>query len=183
MSKIFFISDLHFYHDREFIYKPRGFSSAEENVEAIISNWNNIVSEEDTVYVLGDLMLNDNKKGLEALKQLKGNIKIVLGNHDTNARIALYNSLPNVEILGFAVTIKYKKQSFYLSHYPTITSNFNKSTNIKEHLLNLYGHTHQKTKFYQDMPFMYCVCADAHNCRPVEIEEVFADIKEVIEEC
>lgn len=183
MSKIFFTSDLHLWHDREFLYGPRGFASAEENANAIVSNWNEVVSEEDTVYVLGDLILNDNEKGLEALKQLKGSIKIVLGNHDTDTRVKLYETLPNVEILGVAARFKYKKQNFYLSHYPTITSNLEKSAHLREHVLNLYGHTHQKSKFYQDIPFMYCVCADAHNCYPVEIEDILQDIRDEVNNC
>ena len=35
MSKIWFTSDLHFCHDRDFIYGPRGFKSVQEMNEAI----------------------------------------------------------------------------------------------------------------------------------------------------
>ena len=61
---IFVTSDLHFCHDRDFLYEPRGFKSVHEMNEAIVKNWNSIIQPEDDVYVLGDLMLNDNDRGL-----------------------------------------------------------------------------------------------------------------------
>ena len=39
-NNIWFTSDLHFCHDKEFLYKPRGFNSIEEHDTAIIQNWN-----------------------------------------------------------------------------------------------------------------------------------------------
>ena len=46
---IYFTSDLHLNHDRDFIYVPRGFNSVHEMNEAIIYNWNNNITEGDTV--------------------------------------------------------------------------------------------------------------------------------------
>ena len=46
-KKIWLSSDFHFCHDREFIYKPRGFESVEEMNAAIVENWNKNVSNED----------------------------------------------------------------------------------------------------------------------------------------
>ena len=71
MGKIWLTSDLHFGHDREFIWGPRGFKNVHEMNEAIIKNWNTAVAPEDEVYVLGDLMLNDNEHGMECLRRLK----------------------------------------------------------------------------------------------------------------
>ena len=39
MEKIWITSDLHFGHDREFIWKARGFNSIEEMNETIIQKW------------------------------------------------------------------------------------------------------------------------------------------------
>ena len=57
-EKIWFTSDLHFCHDREFLYKPRGFNNVEEMNNAIVERWNNVVGNNDFVFVLGDLMLD-----------------------------------------------------------------------------------------------------------------------------
>lgn len=183
MGKIFFTSDTHFGHDRQFIWGPRGFESVWKMNGAIVENWNKTVNTEDDVYLLGDVMLGDNEYGLTCLKQLKGNIHIVRGNHDTNTRMELYNKCWNVVEITEGQFFKYKDYHFYLSHYPTITSNLEKSPNPKEHMLNLYGHTHSKDKFYNDIPFMYNVAVDAHNCYPVEIEQIIIDIKEKVKEC
>ena len=58
--KIFITSDLHFCHDRAFVYEPRGFSNIKEMNQAIVERWNSTVQPEDIVYVLGDIMLNNN---------------------------------------------------------------------------------------------------------------------------
>ena len=47
---IWFTSDLHLSHNKEFLYKPRGFSSVEEMNETIIENWNSLVSWDDEVW-------------------------------------------------------------------------------------------------------------------------------------
>lgn len=184
MSKIWVSSDTHFFHDRGFIYEPRGFTSAEEMSDAIVERWNSVVKPEDTVYLLGDVMLNDNVKGMEYLNKLNGTIHILRGNHDTNARIALYADAPHVVACNdYAITLKYKGYNFYLSHYPTLTSNMDNDAPIKQHVLNLYGHTHQQTNFYQDIPFMYHVGLDSHNCYPVDLDTVIEDIKAKVDEC
>lgn len=183
MDKIFFTSDLHFGHDRQFLYGPRGFNSIQEHDEAIIQRWNSVVDNEDTVYVLGDLMLNDNQHGLECLQRLNGKIKIIAGNHDTVARVKLYQELDNVTFLGFADRIKYNKYNFYISHYPTMTSNLEGSPYLREHTINLYGHTHQKTNFYNDTPFMYHVGLDSHDCYPVCIDDAIEDMKREVKKC
>ena len=51
MCKVFLTSDLHFGHDREFIWKARGFNSIEEMNETYVSRWNDTVCDEDDIYV------------------------------------------------------------------------------------------------------------------------------------
>ena len=184
MSKIWLTSDTHFGHDREFVWGPRGFNNVEEHDQAIIENWNKVVAPGDTVYHLGDVMLGDNKHGLECLEQLNGKIYIVKGNHDTVTREKLYFfDCDTVKDINPAYWIKYNGITFYLSHFPTITSNLEKSANLKEHIINLYGHTHQKTNFYEDIPFMYHVGVDSHNCTPILIDDIVKDIENKAQEC
>lgn len=172
-----FSSDLHFCHNKEFIYRARGFSSIEEHDEAIIENWNSVVSSEDNVYLLGDLMLENNEKGIELLKRLRGwKQVIIIGNHDTNTRLNLYANNLNPSIIDYADLVKFGKWEFYLSHYPTMTANFD-DKGIKKHLINLSGHTHSKDKFYNGNPFVYNVSLDAHNMFPVDLDTIKKDIK------
>lgn len=175
MKKIYFTSDLHLSHNKDFIYKARGFNSIEEHDEELIKRFNSIVTPEDDLWILGDLMLGDNDEGIKKIKQLNGNLHIIYGNHDTNARILRYaEELDNAEIHGFATTFKYKKKQFMLSHYPTITSNM--ETNPYMTVFNLYGHTHQNTNFYENSPFMYHVGVDSHNCYPILIDDIISEI-------
>lgn len=183
MSQIWFTSDLHFNHDREFIYKPRGFNSVYEMNEAIISNWNRVVNSEDNVFLLGDVMLGNNEIGIKMLKQLKGNIHIIRGNHDTDTRLEYYYDSWNVIAIEAAKYVKINGQNFFLCHYPTITSNLEKTGHLREHLINLYGHTHQKTNFYNDMPFCYHVGVDSHDCTPVSLEQILSDIRAERDKC
>lgn len=183
MEMIFLTSDTHFGHDREFLWGPRGFTSSQEHDEAVIKNWNETVGPDDTVYHLGDLMLGDNAHGIECVKRLNGHIKLIRGNHDTDARWKLYATLPNVELIGWAEVIKYKKYQFYLSHHPTLTSNLEKAPHLRMHLINLYGHTHQMGKFYQDMPYMFHVGLDSNDNRPILLDDAIELMKEETKRC
>lgn len=183
MSKIFITSDTHFGHDREFLFGPRGFTSIEEHDQEVIRRWNSVVGPDDVVYHLGDVMLNDNAHGMECLRQLNGQIKIVPGNHDTDNRLKLYAQLENVEVLPMAIMLKYQKYNFYLSHHPTLTSNLEKAPYLRMHLINLYGHTHQQGKFFQDMPFMFHVGMDSNNCTPVLLDDAIQMMKDETQKC
>ena len=183
-KQIWFTSDTHFCHDRGFVYEPRCFQNIDEMNEAIVERWNSVVKPWDIVYHLGDVMLNDNDKGCEFFKKLNGQIYILRGNHDTNNRVNIYNTLPNVFDCGdYARVIKVGKYTFYLSNYPTNTSNLENNAPLSQHIINLYGHTHQKDNFYNDIPYMYHVGMDSHNCYPVAAEIIIEDIKQKITEC
>ena len=183
-QNIFFTSDTHFCHDRGFVYEPRGFKNIDEMNAAIVERWNSVVKPEDTVYHLGDAMLNDNTLGSELIEKLNGHIIMIRGNHDTNNRLLIYEGLKNVDDCGkWADLVKCGKYTFYLSHFPTNTSNLEKDAHLSQHIINLYGHTHQKTNFYNDIPYMYHVGVDSHNCYPVSVDQIIEDIKEKIAEC
>ena len=141
---IYLTSDLHFNHNREFIYKPRGFSSIEEMNNTIVANFNEIVTPDDDVYILGDLILGGADKldeGLNLISKLNGKLHLVRGNHCTDKRWAAYSTLPNVVEQQNAIYLKYKGFHFYMSHYPTFTANLEKES-LKQCTINLYGHTH-----------------------------------------
>lgn len=177
---IYFISDTHFNHSKEFLYIPRGFTSVLEHNEGIIERWNSVVNDDDDVYLLGDCMLENNDSGMECMKRLNGKIHIIFGNHDSIARQELYKTLPNVvEICGYATVLKYKGYHFYLSHYPALVSNYDTDKPLKTRVISLCGHTHTQNKFNDiDKGLIYHVDADAHDCTPVSIDEIIEDIKE-----
>ena len=177
---VFVTSDLHFCHDREFVWGARGYANVNEMNETQVRKWNEVVTDEDEVWVLGDLMLGDFEQGLSYLKQLKGKIHVCLGNHDTAKREQAYRDLGwDVQLCA---RMKYKKISFYLSHYPTITHNIDEKE-LWQVVVNLYGHTHQTTNFYHDDPWMYHVGVDSHDGYPVSMDQVLADIRAEMKKC
>lgn len=64
---IYFTSDLHFGHRNVIRFDNRPFSSVEEMDAALIERWNQKVSNEDAVYVLGDLSWHGDQKTCEIL--------------------------------------------------------------------------------------------------------------------
>lgn len=182
---IYFTSDLHLNHDREFIYKARGYDSIKEHDETIIKNWNEMISDDDLVFILGDVIMGqDLKYGLSLLSRLNGNKRIIRGNHDTNHKVegyiaeSLANPKSSIQFTGLeSMTFKYGKKTFYLSHYPALVENKEVKKKIWEKVINLHGHTHQKEKFDFSLYQNYCVGLDAHNNRPVSIETIINDIE------
>lgn len=178
---IYLTSDLHFCHDRGFLYGPRGFDCIDAHDCAIIENWNERVEPDDDVYILGDLMLNDNIHGLECLRLLNGNKFLVRGNHDTDVRWKMYADA-GLQTLGWAHYLKYRKYHFYMSHFPTLTGNL-EAESLHQMTLNLHGHTHSKDMFYEDRPYMFNVALDAHNNCPILLDDIITHMKNKVDEC
>lgn len=181
MGNVFVTSDLHFGHDREFVYEVRGYKSIEEHDEAIVSNWNSVVSQEDDVYLLGDIMLCDAKKGAELVKRLHGKIHLIRGNHDTDDKLKLYAILPNIVEIADAKYYRLEGgPTFYMSHYPTLVAH-EKLKRFKNAIINLYGHTHQKDNFFmlegEKHPYMYHVGVDSHDYYPVLLADIIEEVR------
>lgn len=177
---IYITSDFHFNHQKEFIYEPRGFHSPEEMNEVLLENYNSIVKPEDEVYILGDLMLGGavfHRQGLELISSLNGHLHLVRGNHDTDLRWAAYSKLDNVVECENAIYLNYKKYHFYLSHYPSMTSNYTDEKSLKSRTLNLCGHSHTKDIWLHWMTGSYHCEVDAHDNKPVSIDEIIDDMK------
>lgn len=84
--KTFVISDTHFEHERIIELCNRPFNSLDEMNHQMIQNWNNTVSNQDTIIHGGDFALNKKERGKEILDQLNGYKILVIGNHDRSAK-------------------------------------------------------------------------------------------------
>ena len=180
-EKIWITSDLHLGHNKDFLWHPRGFNSIEEHDKEVIKRWNEIVSPNDTVYVLGDLMLGDNDASLHKIEQLIGNIHIIIGNHDTDTRIELYKKLWNVVSVEWGYRLRYKGITFYMSHYPTLTDNHDYDKPLKARVINLCGHSHTSDPFADwDKGLIFHTELDTNNCKPWLLDDIIIKIKEKI---
>jgi calcineurin-like phosphoesterase family protein len=180
MSNIWFTSDLHMSHAKEFLYGPRNFSNEKEMNEAIVENWNSVVQAGDTVYNLGDMAMNDISSAIPYLNMLNGTQYWLLGNHDTDNKVErILKSCWKISVPShtYAHIIKEGGMSIYMSHYPTLTANFDEK-HFSRHVLSLHGHTHQTTNWLDlTNPFLYHVGLDSHDMKPVNLDEIIADIR------
>lgn len=182
MSEIWVVSDCHFRHNKPFLYEPRGFTSIDEHDETIVKNWNSVVKEEDWVINLGDLCLSDTNGAIPYIQRLKGHQIWIRGNHCTENKItAILATCPKIMLLAapeasYATIFKSGKWTFYFSHYPTKVGNYDDTKCYK--IYCLCGHTHTQDKFLDIKDNCYHVEMDAHDCYPVNIEQIKEDIKQ-----
>lgn len=177
-DNVYFTSDTHFSHNQDFIYKNRGCNSIEEHDEMLVERWNETVGIHDIVVHLGDFYFGDVSKVISHIQRLNGKILWIIGNYDTTNKIAaIVEKCKNITALEYATLIQYKKFNFYCSHYPTLTANYD-DKHFSQHVISLHGHTHQaKNYLFVDNPFIYHVGVDSHDCYPVHIETILADIR------
>ena len=132
--KKFYIADMHFSHYNIIAFDNRPYNSIREMNQYLINNWNNVVSNEDIVYVLGDMFWCKQDESIEILNQLKGQKFLIRGNHDK------CNSSQFIK--KFAKVTDYLEvddngRKVVLCHYPIPC--------FKNHYYNwyhLYGHVH-----------------------------------------
>ena len=165
---IYLSSDLHLGHNKSFIYEPRGFQSAQQNVDAIFHRFNITLQEEDDLYLLGDNLVGpDSDIYTNYLQALPCNLHLLWGNHDSDRRKGMLSKLPNVvETLGHGAILKYKKWRFLLTHYPCLTANYDDYNKpLRARLWNLHGHTHSQNSFeFMNKGWQsYNVSVDAHD--------------------
>lgn len=183
---IYITSDLHFFHDKEFIYKPRGFKSEEEMRLFYIAEWKRLIKKDDDIFVLGDLCLgNDLDRIRDLIESLPGRIHLIIGNHDTDVKIELYKSLKNIVSCDYATKIisktdKYSR-TYYLSHYPTLTASL--KSDPKTCVINLHGHIHCKQRFTEDKPFLINVSVDANANKFITLEEIHTAFINEVNNC
>ena len=170
---IWFCSDLHLGHDKEFVWQARGFKSVDEMNRKIIENLNEVVMPEDDLYILGDLILGNIEEGKKLLRRIPGKVHVILGNHDSAAKIAYYESLG--WDCQWSLMTKMGGYTVVLSHWPTLTSNFDLKP-LKREVINFHGHTHQTSNFTDNQFCMYHVGMDSHNCYPVAFDDAMYDI-------
>ena len=163
---IFFTSDQHFCHANIIKYCNRPFSSVEEMNEGLITNWNSVVKQQDTVYIVGDVIFAKDISIAESIfKRLHGSKVLIAGNHDKHMLKqerfrALFQSVHQL------LEIKIGTQDITLCHYAMRV--WNKSHHSAYHL---YGHSHGSMP---DDPHSLSidVGVDCHNYTPISFDQV-----------
>lgn len=128
-TKVFVIGDTHFGHSKilEFEKEHRPFSSIEEHNEKLIANWNSVVSKNDVVWHLGDVLFGESSFNI--LRRLNGTKHLVMGNHDVYP-MEKYKEFFN-KVVGAI-----KLRDFIFTHIPVHPSQFFRFRG------NIHGHMH-----------------------------------------
>jgi len=99
-TKVFFTSDTHFGHNKDFILNPRGFKDVNNHNAALIEGWNSVVGVNDHVIHLGDFLVgagNDSfKLGQHILFRLHGHIHFLWGNHNAYVKDIYKQTVQNI---------------------------------------------------------------------------------------
>ena len=132
IKHLFFTSDSHWNHSNIIKYCNRPFNNVDEMNECLIKNWNEIVSNDDIVFHLGDFSFSGPTKVREILSQLNGTIVLIKGNHDYGSTLKLFDYVYDQLLLNLNGDL------VYLNHYPFLTFAGAYSPNV----FNLFGHVH-----------------------------------------
>lgn len=140
----YYISDLHFFHKSLLTQMDcRGFASVEEMNTYMIHKWNQRVNHNDEVVILGDFSFGTAEETNWVLKQLKGKLYLIEGNHDHFIENRKFDASRFVWIKPYA-EIKDNKKKIVLSHYPIFCYNGQNRVDGEGNPLTymLYGHVH-----------------------------------------
>jgi len=153
-SRVWFSSDFHLGHNKEFVWKNRGYDSVESHSAGIINKVNDVVGENDTLFFLGDFCLNSDEsmfnKYIDSIKCQ--NIHMIWGNHNNPVEKIYKREVsmkygPGVKVYPFRyknivfegdyIELFVNGQILILMHYPIDIWNF-----MKEGGMMLCGHSH-----------------------------------------
>ena len=121
-------------------FDQRPFVTVEEMEQVLISNWNSAVTNQDTVYILGDFCWGKKPDWIKILDKLNGNKVLIRGNHDLkNMSFNLKNKFADIK--------NYKEiddngRTVIMCHYPILAYKHSFDPNT----FMLFGHVHNNTK-------------------------------------
>lgn len=162
---IWVTSDNHFYHKNIIKYENRPYITVDEMNKDMIRKWNSKVKKNDTVIILGDFILSNDKKLASALiDKLHGKKCLICGNHDKVSNLLA----EKFEWVKSYFELKYEGTDFIMFHYPI------KSWNKKHYgSIHLYGHVHSNNDgLYEESERAYNVGVDVNNFYPVLLKDI-----------
>ena len=111
-DEVMFTSDTHFGHSNIIRFCDRPFKDAYHMNEALIENWNRVVSHEQTVFPLGDFAFKNSQTRTAVIRQrLNGELILIQGNHDHPNTLNLFDEVHDL------AEVHIGKQRIVLCHY------------------------------------------------------------------
>lgn len=171
MSNIYVISDTHFNHKNIIYYchGSRDFDTVEAMNEAIVENWNSVVSPDDIVYHLGDCFMGKIETVEKYGSQLNGEIHAVPGNHDTKDRIC------EMEKLGWIIEDKVSYLDYNDINFIMIHERPEEMRGDSANII-LYGHVHDAAPKGL-VNWTYHVGVDTNALTPVNLDDICREVE------
>lgn len=145
MSKIFFTGCTHYGHKNILKLSNRPFGEIEHHDDTLINNYNNIVSNDDICYILGDICWNQSYESYKNLfNRLNGRKVVIIGNHDNKQNLIRCKKEGLILDLHESKTIQIGKDRIYLSHTPS-----REWIGYYHGAYHLYSHTHGNIDDYK----------------------------------
>lgn len=165
MTKIFVCADLHFCHKNVIVYDERPWPDVDAMNTGLISRWNNTVSPNDIVYVLGDVGFCGHDRMKELVSQLKGYLILIRGNHDRNRSFEWWEEIGFDEVYNqYVMTLEEK--TIHMSHEPI------EDAPLYPGHFYLYGHVHNDPNYPDWTPHSACVSICRLNYTPALLSDV-----------
>ena len=182
-----FTADLHLGHRNIIDYCGRPFGDAAAMNRALIDGWNDVVNEDDDVWVLGDFALGKLGDTLPLTHELRGHKVLLAGNHDRcwigHGRRAegwteRYLDAGFDEVHQGELKLRLGDTEFLMSHFP-YQGDSHDHDRYREHRpvdrgsWLLHGHVHER---WAQRGRMINVGVDATGFRPISEDEIAAII-------
>lgn len=151
-KKYFVIADPHFGHENVIRYCSRPYKDIEAMNKDLVKKWNEVVTNKDTVFVLGDFAFGKENVAKYA-PLLNGHKILIKGNHDTYSN-DFYRQCGFEEVSKYPIVFEF----FLMSHEPLLLSDTTP-------YYNYYGHVHNDSKFI-DNATSKCVSLERTGYRP-----------------
>ncbi len=134
----------------------------------MIMNWNERVSNDDEIYILGDLAFGNQEYIKSLISRLNGKKYLIKGNHDRHVD---KNDIASnfIWIKDYYLLNHESGHKFVLFHYPIFRWAFQNYGSI-----HLYGHIHNlhAGDFLATTKSIYNVGADLNDYRPIKLREI-----------
>jgi calcineurin-like phosphoesterase family protein len=166
MSKTFFTSDTHFYHESVIKFCNRPYGSIEHMNEELIKNWNSVVNDKDHLWFLGDFSFGTYQQTEDVLNRLNGIKHLIVGNHDRNGRTdKLFNRDWNKWFVDSHdyFRLKVDGEKLVLCHFPLAS--------WERGYVNLHGHWHSTPGNCSSKWMQHDVGVDMNNYTPVLLSD------------
>ena len=173
---VFFTADLHLGHKNILQVRPQ-FQNIVEHDNFLIDRWNKKVTDNDEVYILGDLSYRSQYHISYYLLRMKGKKHLIIGNHDhiwmqnVKDMAECFETVENLEI------IKFQGKLITLCHYPLLEWAGSKHVDTGIYYL-IHGHIHNEKSpevygyIKEHLPHAFNAGVDVNNFEPVTFEEL-----------